>query len=115
MQDTNTATGEAGLIYTDIWQRFHFAARGDYYMVARDKFSLYTGLKIGYNRYSMTSTRDVIYPTYTQELNVNPSPVSVQAHIGMSYFWRSMIGFNAELGLGVGGPYVFALGAAVKI
>lgn len=113
--DSNLTTGKAGLTYADVWQRYHVAVRGDYYLVAKPKVNIYTGLKIGYNSYSMTSTRDNVYPGYTQQLNVHPSSTSVQAHIGASFYYRSVIGFNAEFGLGIGGPYVFALGAALKI
>lgn len=109
------STESSGIIYTDLWKRVHIAARGDYYIVAKNKISVYTGLKIGYNVYSMSSTRTIFYPTYQQELNVHPSSLSLQAHIGMSCYFNSIVGANAEVGLGVGGPYLLALGVALKI
>jgi hypothetical protein len=102
--------------YHDTWTRLHFAARADYYIVAKDNINLYTGVKLGYNIFTVTTTLPpAAYPDYIQNLGVYPNPVSVQAHIGFSYFVKGIVGVNAEFGLGYGGPYMFAVGATVKI
>ncbi len=112
----NNNTGNSDLVTnTDSWKRIHFAIKGDYHIIAKEHISLYTGVKIGYNHYSMTSTYTKFDPTYTSRLNVTPSPVSLQAHFGINYYFNGMIGFNAEVGIGYGGPYIFAAGLAVKI
>ncbi|HLC84120.1 MAG TPA: hypothetical protein VJI69_09835 [Bacteroidia bacterium] len=99
----------------DTWTRIHFAARGDYYIVAKENISLYTGVKLGYNLYSVSSTVPTsVYPGYTSNLWY-PQPLSAQAHFGFSYFVKGMVGFNAEVGLGYGVPYLFAAGVTVKI
>ncbi|MGZ4035190.1 MAG: hypothetical protein ACXVPU_00885 [Bacteroidia bacterium] len=109
--DPNSLSG-----WTDTWTRIHFAVRGDYYIVANENISLYTGAKIGYNMFTVKST----YPApsnaeYLDLLDVHPNPVSVQAHFGFSYFVKGIVGFNAEFGLGYGGPYMLALGVTAKI
>ncbi len=102
--------------FQDTWTRIHLAARGDYYIVATDNISLYTGLKVGYNIYNVSTTvSNTFYPNYITELNVHPSPVSVQAHFGFSYYFAKIVGVNAEVGIGYGGPYLFALGVTIKI
>lgn len=102
--------------YHDNWTRIHFAARGDYYIVAKENISLYTGVKLGYNLYTVTTTLPANdFPNYTENLGVYPPPVSAQAHFGFSYFVSGIFGVNAEFGLGYGGPYMFAAGATVKI
>ncbi|MCW3084756.1 MAG: hypothetical protein JWP12_2122 [Bacteroidetes bacterium] len=112
----NNNTGMSDIITsTDSWKRIHFAVKGDYHIIAKKNLSLYTGIKIGYNHYTMTSTTTQYDPTYTSRLNVTPSPVSLQAHFGLNYYFNGMIGFNAEVGIGYGGPYIFAAGLAVKI
>ena len=112
----NSNTGNSDLVTnTDSWKRIHFAVKGDYHIIAKKHISLYTGVKIGYNKYSMTSTYTKYDPSYVSRLNVTPSPVSLQAHFGINYYFNGMIGFNAEVGIGYGGPYIFAAGLAVKI
>lgn len=99
----------------DTWTRLHFSVRGDYYIIAKEKINLYTGAKFGYNLYSVSSTVPTsIYPGYTDNLWY-PSAMSAQAHFGVSYFVNGMIGFNAEIGLGYGAPYLFGAGLAIKI
>jgi len=110
-----TTFNSADYPFVDSWQRIYMGVKGDYHILAKDNFSLYTGLRLGYNVYSIKSTVSPHYPTYTQELNVDPSPVSLQVHIGASYYFNSIVGFNAEVGLGIGVPYVATVGLAVKI
>jgi hypothetical protein len=102
--------------YEDRWTRLHLAVRGDYYIVAKENLNLYTGLKLGYNIYTVKTTipsnRD---PEYLSYLDVTPQPISVQAHLGFSYYFMDMVGFNTEVGIGFGGPYLFAIGLAVKL
>lgn len=99
----------------DTWTRIHFAARGDYYIVAKENISLYTGVKLGYNLYAVSSTvPENYYPGYKDNLWY-PQPLSAQAHFGFSYFVKGIVGFNAEIGLGYGVPYLFAAGVTVKI
>lgn len=102
--------------YEDRWTRIHMAFRGDYYIVAKENLNLYTGLKFGYNMYTVKTTVPAqYYPGYLSNLDVTPQPLSIQAHFGFSYYFMDMIGFNAEVGVGFGGPYLFAAGVAVKI
>lgn len=102
--------------YTDTWRRLHFAVRGDYYIVAKENINLYTGLKFGYNMYTVSTTvPQNYYPGYLDNLDVYPQPMSVQAHFGFSYYFMDLVGFNTEVGIGFGGPYLFAAGLSVKI
>lgn len=111
---TNIVT--TGDHYQDSWKRTHFAVRGDYYIIAKEKINLYTGLKLGYNIYSVSSNMPANYfPGYLTHLNVTPNPASVQAHFGFKYYFTEMIGFNTEVGLGFGGPYLFAAGLAIQL
>jgi hypothetical protein len=113
---TATVTSSDGVFtFVDSWKRIHFAARADYYMVKKENVSLYAGLKFGYNIYSMTSNYTAIDPNYTANLGVAPSPVSAQVHFGFSYYFKGIVGFNTEIGIGYGGPYMAAVGLAVKI
>jgi len=100
----------------DHWRRIHIAARADYWIVAEKELGLYAGLKIGYNTYAMQSTTLKNDPTYKSrmESQISFSPVSVQAHLGFSYWFAQVIGLNAEVGIGIGGPYVFAGGITAK-
>jgi hypothetical protein len=103
-------------IITDKWTRFHFAARGDYRIIAKENLGLYTGLKLGYNTYTLNSTTATkYYSGYKESLDLHFSPVSVQAHFGFSYWFQGMFGVNAEVGIGVGGPYIGAIGATFKL
>jgi hypothetical protein len=97
----------------DTWTRIHLAVRGDYHIVAKENVGLYTGLKLGYNLYTVKTT--LREPNYLSNLDVYPQPLSIQAHFGFSYYFNGMIGFNTEVGLGYGGPYLFAVGLTVKI
>ena len=99
---------------TDTWTRIHLAVRGDYRIIAKEEFGLYTGLRLGYNSYTMISTYSAFDPTYPTNLNVSFSPVTAQAHFGFSYWFMGMVGLNAEVGLGYGGPYVAAIGLTGK-
>ncbi len=102
--------------YHDTWTRIHLSVRGDYYIVAKDEISLYTGIKAGYNMYTTTTNLPLSsFPNYIETLAVYPSPLSLQAHFGFSYFVKGIVGFNAEVGLGYAAPYVFAGGVTVKI
>lgn len=106
-----------GIAGTDTWTRIHLAVRGDYYIVATENVNLYTGLKIGYNTYSVKSTYTSINPNYinqTISLTGKPLAAGVQAHIGFSYYFNGLVGFNTEAGLAVGGPYYLALGIGAK-
>ncbi len=99
---------------TDTWTRIHLAVRGDYRIIAKKEFGLYTGLRIGYNSYTMTSTYTAHDPAYPTNLDVHFVPFTVQAHFGFSYWFMGMVGLNAEVGLGYGGPYVGAIGLTGK-
>jgi hypothetical protein len=99
--------------YHDTWTRIHLAVRGDFHIIAKENVTMYTGLKFGYNLYTVKT--NLTTPGYLSNLDVDPQPISVQAHYGFSYFFNDMIGFNLEVGLGYGGPYLFAAGIAVKL
>lgn len=102
--------------YHDTWTRVHLAVRGDYYIVANEEVSLYTGVKAGYNMYTATTNLPASsFPNYIETLEVYPSLISLQAHFGFSYFVKGIVGFNAEVGIGYAAPYVFAGGVTVKI
>jgi hypothetical protein len=106
-----------GIAGTDTWTRIHMAVRGDYHIVATDNVSLYTGLKFGYNMYSLKSTYSSVDPTYVADVKPIGKPLTtgVQAHMGFSYFFNGMVGFNTEVGLAIGGPYYFAVGIGFKL
>ncbi len=100
---------------TDNWTRLSLTVRGDFHFISKQHFSMYTGLRVGYNIYSMTTDANpTLFPNYTTSLNVTPSVFAVQAHIGLTYFFTPLIGINAEAGLAVGGPYVGAVGVKFK-
>ncbi len=101
----------------DTWQRIHVAVRGDYYIVATDNISLYTGLKVGYNMYNVTSTYSSLDATYLTHLkaSVVPQPTAIQPHFGFSYYIAEKIGINTEVALAFGGPYYFAVGCGIKL
>jgi hypothetical protein len=100
---------------TDDWTRIHIAVRGDYRIIAKKDLGLYTGVKIGFNKYTMvSSTFQAVDPNYINNMHLNLSPVSIQAHFGVSYWFSGIAGLNAEVGIGYGGPYVFAIGATAK-
>lgn len=103
------------IVYADSWKRLHFAVRGDYSFFIQEHLQLYTGLKIGYNVYTMTSERAVVDSLYTSELNVMPYALSTQVHLGCNYYFNSVVGLNFEFGLGIGGPYLAECGIVVKI
>jgi hypothetical protein len=98
--------------YTDNWKRFYLAVKGDYHIVAKQNVSLYTGLRVGYNFYSVNSGTRAIEKPSAATLNL-ASPI-VHAHFGFSYFIKGIVGFNAEVGLGYGGPYIPAIGVTAK-
>lgn len=106
----------SSLTYRDSWTRLAFSVRGDYHIVATKNVALYTGLRFGYNIYSMNNTTapTTIYPDYKANLGINPTAVAVQAHFGFSYFFGGLVGLNTELALAVGGPYYFSAGIAAK-
>ena len=113
---TMTNSNSLGVYSQDTWTRLNFSARADYYIVRKNDLNLYAGVKLGYNLFSVTTNLSpLVDPNYIQNLDVYPNPVSVQAHIGFSYFVKGIVGVNAEFGLGYGGPYMFAVGATVKI
>ena len=68
--------------YEDRWKRLHFAVRGDFYFVQLERMNLYTGLKLGYSTFTMTSQRSEVQPLYTSQLHVKPLAVSVQERLG---------------------------------
>jgi hypothetical protein len=107
--------GNTLVSYTDNWTRYALALRGDYRILAREKIGMYTGLRVGYNFYSMTSTATKVDPNYASNLSVQPTAVAVQAHFGFSYYFNGMIGANVEVGLAIGGPYYSAVGLTVKL
>jgi Protein of unknown function (DUF3575) len=115
-----TATGtynDGYFAFQDHWTRIHMAARFDYHIVANENMSLYTGAKLGYNIYKVTSTYDTdptINATYISELSP-PSAISAQVHFGFSYWFAHVFGVNAEVGVGYGGPYLLAVGVTAKI
>jgi len=99
----------------DKWTRIHAAVRGDYWIVAEENIGVYTGLKLGYNSYRLSSTTFKPDPWSQQKVGyIYPSAVSVQAHFGFNYWFSGVIGLNAEMGLGFGGPYVCAAGITAK-
>jgi hypothetical protein len=105
-----------GVVAYDSWRRIHASVRGDYYIIAKEKISLYTGLKLGLNLYTVSTTLPSYnYPNYIENMGVTPQPLCVQAHFGFSYYFNGMIGINTEIGLGVGTPYLFAVGLAIKL
>jgi len=114
-QTAKVTINDAPFQFIDKWTRIHVAARVDYHIIAKENITMYTGLKFGYNSYTMTSTVTPINPAYKAELDVYPNPYSIQAHFGFSYFFSDVVGFNTEVGLGVGGPYIGAIGLAVKL
>lgn len=97
----------------DDWTRVNLAVRGDYYIVSNKNINLYTGLKIGYNSYSVKTN----FPDSIADMRIviKANPVCVQAHFGFSYFIKEIVGVNAEFGLGYGGPYMLAAGLTIKI
>jgi hypothetical protein len=108
--------GNSLVSYTDNWTRYALALRGDYRILARENIGMYTGLRIGYNFYSMTSTATAHFdPNYVSNLSVQPTAVAVQAHFGFSYYFNGMIGANVEVGLAIGGPYYSAVGLTFKL
>ncbi|HEX8515454.1 MAG TPA: hypothetical protein VF868_04585 [Bacteroidia bacterium] len=100
--------------YEHLWKRYYFAVRGDYYIVANENISLYTGLRLGYNLYSVKSTGRTVEPNLTASY-FNLSPAIVHAHFGFSYFIKGIVGINAEVGIGYGGPFIPAVGVTVKL
>lgn len=110
-------TGGSGT-YVDSWTRMHFGTRVDYHIIRNKNISMYTGIKLGYNIYSMNSTLTSLIPEYKNNLSltdVTPFRYGVQAHFGFSYYFNGIVGLNTEMGLGIGGPYLFAIGLTVKI
>lgn len=101
--------------YTDTWERLHLSARADYHIVASANTSLYTGLKLGYNEITYTTTfSPALYPNYYKN-KIYPNTITIQAHMGFSYYFNERIGFNTEVGIGIGGPYIGSFGIAAKI
>jgi hypothetical protein len=112
---TVTDTAFNDVKYTDTWQRMYMGICGDYHFVAKENISLYTGLKFGYNHYTMSSTITAVMPNYIDKLDMTLSTYSLQAHFGLNYYFNSIVGFNTEIGFGYACPYVFNVGLAVKI
>jgi hypothetical protein len=106
------------VLYNDSWKRYYFAARVDYHIVAKNNIDLYTGVRLGYNMYSVNHTAPVAYQpyyTYYTPSQLNLATGIIHAHIGFSYFFAGIAGLNAEFGLGYGGPFIGSLGVCVKI
>ncbi len=99
---------------SDTWTRIHVALRGDYRIIAKKNLGLYAGLRLGYNYYSVKSNATATNPDYLTKLNMHPLPVSVQAHIGFSYWLNGIVGLNTEFGVGIGGPYILGVGITGK-
>jgi len=99
--------------YTDTWTRLNLGVRGLFHFVRKEKVSLYTGMRLGYNIYSHKTTYGD--PFYFSKLNVKPWALSVQALFGFGFYFTKMIGMNSEVGLGVGGPYYFHIGLSCKL
>ena len=113
----NHVTGIEGYV-VDSWKRINITGRADYYILKKQKILLYTGVKIGYNFYSMTSTLTPSMPEYTDKLplvDVIPFKMCTQVCFGCSYYFYKIIGCNAEVGLGIGGPYLTAAGFTLRI
>lgn len=81
---------------------------------SRQKSESRFNIKVGYNLYTVTSdVPESLYLGYIKNLDVSPFKGSFQAHLGLRYYIK-MVGFNAEISLGYGGPYVFAAGITVN-
>jgi hypothetical protein len=114
-QSFNIVWGDSYLSYTDTWKRIAIAARADYRIIASENIGLYTGLRVGYNMYTLTSTASSIDKNYVANNTIHPQPIAFQAHFGFSYYFSGMVGANVELGFAVGGPYYSAVGLTVKL
>jgi hypothetical protein len=114
-QSFNINWGDNTHTFVDTWKRFAVSARGDYRIVATETIGLYTGLRIGYNIYSLSSTASPFYKNYTTTNTSHPQVFAFQAHFGFSYYFNGSIGVNSELGLALGGPYYASLGLTYKL
>lgn len=102
----------------DSWKRVNISTRVDYYMIRKKNVLLYTGMKFGINYYSMTSTQTSLMSDYADKLpltDVKPWGICTQMHFGCSCYFYNVVGFNSEVGLGIGGPYLATLGLSFKI
>jgi hypothetical protein len=100
--------------YFDSWKRVYLALRGDYFLRSKENFDLYSGVSIGYNKYTVTSNvPDTLYPDYLENMDVKPSELTVQGHVGFHYYIKR-VGFNAEAGFGYGAPIIGTFGLTVK-
>jgi hypothetical protein len=101
--------------YYDYWKRYYFAARVDYHIIARNNINFYTGLRLGYNSYSVNASSTRPYQAFYTPSQLNLATGIIHAHIGFSYFFKGIVGLNAEAGLGYGGPFIGSVGICAKI
>lgn len=99
---------------SDTWTRIHLAVRGDFRILAKRDFGVYAGARVGYNSYTMKSTYTDTVSYLSSGFKLEQLPFSAQAHLGFSYWVKGIVGVNAEMGIGLGGPYVFAVGITGK-
>jgi hypothetical protein len=113
-QSFNIVWGDPNVSFVDTWKRIAISARADYRIIASETIGLYTGLRVGYNMYTLTSTASNYDKSYVDRNTVHPQAVAFQAHFGFSYYFSGMVGANVEVGLAVGGPYYSAVGLTIK-
>ncbi|MCW3072538.1 MAG: hypothetical protein JWO44_2428 [Bacteroidetes bacterium] len=102
-------------LYMDKWKRYYVTARADYHIIAKNNVSLYTGLRIGFNMYSVTPAAAPYQYYYYSPRELNLATGITQAHIGFCYFFKGIVGANVEVGLGYGGPFIGSAGLSFKI
>lgn len=87
-----------------------------HYIVDNEKFDLYSGLRVGYVKWTKKfESKDPDFPdNYDLDINTLKNRVSVGlVLLGARYYFSDNIGGSFELNLGP--PYIFSLGASYKL
>lgn len=102
---TNTYSYEVG------FTRLNIAARPLFHFGNNDDLDLYSGLRIGMNKWTVFTKSDD--PNYNDEdVTIGLGGFGVQALFGMRYFFNENFGVQTELG--IGSPYVAEFGLAIQ-
>jgi len=93
------------------FSRLNIAVRPLFHFGNNDDMDLYSGLRIGTNRWSTIVKSDDPNFDETDITGVNLGAFGVQVLFGMRYFFNENIGIQTEIGIGA--PYVAEFGMCI--
>ncbi len=79
-----------------------FGAIGNYHFVNNDKFDVYGGVRIGYNKVNVDySSDDATTDSLLKSINLDSSGMLFGAQVGGRYFFTDNLAVNMEVGYGL--------------